>query len=1195
MTWAALVARGLRFHWRAHLGVLLGATLATAILAGALAVGDSVRYSLREMALARLGQVRLALHGQGRFFRAALAGELTAALKTPVAPALLLRGTAESDGAEARADRVQVIGADERFWGLSTPHPPAPSPQTSWRGGDPGSSFEAQALAPRGLPLSTKSVERGPGGEAVSSNAPEGIILNERLAARLAARVGGEVLLRVEKPSLLSRDAPLSTVEDANITLRLPVAAVATDTEFGRFSLEANQIPPLNAFVPLELLQRAIGLPGKANALLVGSSAGPTLTPAAANAALWRRWQLADAGLELRELPGRGLFELTTDQVFLDPAVAQAAMSALPSAQGILTYFVNELRAGSRATPYSTVAAVAAQRSIADSEADGRRQTADDGRRTTDDGLRGVQPSAVLRPPSSVLPTPHSDPLPPDLRDDEIVINQWLADDLAARPGDDLRLTYFVVGPMRHLEEQSRSFRIRSITPLRGAAVDPALMPDFPGVAESKNCRDWEPGIPIDLKRIRDKDEAYWHAYRGTPKAFVTLRAGQAMWNNRFGNLTAVRYAQAGATREQAEACIRQALNPASVGLFFLPVREQALAASSQAMDFGQLFLGFSLFLIIAALLLAALLFTLGMEQRAEEVGILLALGFPLRRARALFLLEGAVLAGIAALAGAAAGVLYTRLMVRGLSTVWRGAVAGSALRYHAEPATLAAGALAGFLAALASIWFVTRRQGRGPVRELLAGGPEDGGRRTEDGSCRTSVLRPSSSVLPWASVLGALALVAGALAAGRAQAAGYFFGAGALLLIGGLLACRRLLARLERNSERQRLTVASLGMRNTARRPGRSLSAIALLSCGSFLVAAVGASRPNPQAEANRRASGAGGFAFYGETTLPIHDDLNSAAGRDQFGLDEEAMRGVRIVPMRLREGDEASCLNLNRAQAPRILGVNPDALQGAFTFAGRVDRGDDRSPWSRLTLPEKDGALPAVGDENTVVWSLGKSVGDTVSMVDDQGRVVLLHIVGILAGSILQGSLLVSEANFVRRFPGQSGYQVFLVDAPPGRAAEAGRELSRALEDVGLELTPAAERLAAFATVENTYLSIFALLGGLGLLLGSLGLGVVVLRNVLERRGELALLRAVGFRAVALQRLVLGEHLLLLTLGLGVGLLAALVAVFPSLRSPGTQVPYASLALLLAAVWLSGFLWVWVATLLALRGPLLPALRSE
>jgi ABC-type antimicrobial peptide transport system permease subunit len=146
-----------------------------------------------------------------------------------------------------------------------------------------------------------------------------------------------------------------------------------------------------------------------------------------------------------------------------------------------------------------------------------------------------------------------------------------------------------------------------------------------------------------------------------------------------------------------------------------------------------------------------------------------------------------------------------------------------------------------------------------------------------------------------------------------------------------------------------------------------------------------------------------------------------------------------------------------------------------------------------------------------------------------------------------------------------------------------------------MGIELVSGRQRLAEFATVENTYLSIFAVLGGLGVLLGSLGLGVVVLRNVLERRGELALLRAVGFRRGALRQLLLGEHLLLLAMGLGVGVLAAIVAVFPAVSSPGAGVPYGLLAALVAALWLAGFAWVWGATTLALRGSLLPALRNE
>ena len=66
MTIWTLIFRSLRFHARAHLGALLGAAVGSAVLIGALVVGDSVRGSLRDMALARLGKVQLELAANDR-------------------------------------------------------------------------------------------------------------------------------------------------------------------------------------------------------------------------------------------------------------------------------------------------------------------------------------------------------------------------------------------------------------------------------------------------------------------------------------------------------------------------------------------------------------------------------------------------------------------------------------------------------------------------------------------------------------------------------------------------------------------------------------------------------------------------------------------------------------------------------------------------------------------------------------------------------------------------------------------------------------------------------------------------------------------------------------------------------------------------------------------------------------------------
>ena len=162
--------------------------------------------------------------------------------------------------------------------------------------------------------------------------------------------------------------------------------------------------------------------------------------------------------------------------------------------------------------------------------------------------------------------------LPEDLGDDEIILNQWAAADLDVKRGDSVQLKYYVLGLNRQLVEDSVSLTVHSVVLLAGKYLDPDLMPDFPGLSQEENCRDWHPGFPVNLDRIRPKDEDYWDQWKGTPKAFVTLAAGQKMWANRYGNLTAVRYPANEITKEQVETKILAAVEPASVGLYFEPV-----------------------------------------------------------------------------------------------------------------------------------------------------------------------------------------------------------------------------------------------------------------------------------------------------------------------------------------------------------------------------------------------------------------------------------------------------------------------------------------------------------------------------------------------------------------------------------------------------------------------------------------------
>jgi hypothetical protein len=379
------------------------------------------------------------------------------------------------------------------------------------------------------------------------------------------------------------------------------------------------------------------------------------------------------------------------------------------------------------------------------------------------------------------------------------------------------------------------------------------------------------------------------------------------------------------------------------------------------------------------------------------------------------------------------------------------------------------------------------------------------------------------------------------------------------------------------------------------------------LLACGIFLVIAVGANRQDPLANAHKRDSGTGGFTLFGQSSIGILHDLSSRAGRRSMSLDDRNLEDMQVVQLRVREGDDASCFNLNRAQSPQLLGVQPEKFQerGSFMFVSRASRPRiagkmpatraNKEGWNLLNRDLGQDIVPAVGDYATVIWALGKSVGDQLEYNDDKGNSFKLQIVGLLKNSILQGSLIMPQDEFARRFPTEEGYRMLLIDCPRQKIDEVTDKLSFGLKDFGLDLMPAAQRLAEFSTVENTYLSIFQLLGGLGLILGSVGLGLVVLRNVLDRRGELAMLRAVGFDKITLRKMIFHEHSGLMLGGLACGVIAALVAVGPALKSPGAQSASFSLVLTIVAIGISGLIWIWIAANFALGGEMLDALRSE
>ncbi|MCZ6506615.1 MAG: ABC transporter permease, partial [Acidobacteria bacterium] len=428
------------------------------------------------------------------------------------------------------------------------------------------------------------------------------------------------------------------------------------------------------------------------------------------------------------------------------------------------------------------------------------------------------------------------------------------------------------------------------------------------------------------------------------------------------------------------------------------------------------------------------------------------------------------------------------------------------------------------------------------------------------------------------------------ALTADAHTAAGLAFGVGATLLVGGVA----LFSHFSGHPTRRANGLgqggrAAMALRSSGRNQARSRLCVALMACASFVIVVVAANRVHGEIDVAERTSGAGGFTLVAETDVPLYGDL----GRESPAA-AAILGAAQVVPFRLLPGEDVSCLNLYQPERPRILGAPVEMVaRGGFSFQQTSMPRDN--PWQLLEEDLGAGVVPAIGDYNSVLWILHSGLGEDLVVENERGEPVRLRFVALLTKSLFQSEIVISEANFQRHFPSRTGYSYFLLDPEPTRAAEVAAGLESELVRLGFDAVATKDRLAAFQAVEDTYLSTFQTLGGLGLLLGTLGMGVILLRNVLERRSELAALRALGFRRRHLRGMVLMENAFLLLIGLAVGAAAGGAAAAPRLVAAGQDLPWLTLSLTLASVFAVGMLASTFASRAVTRLPLLASLQAR
>lgn len=1152
-------------YLRSNLTIALGVAAATAVLTGALIVGESMRGSLRDLTLDRLGQIDEIIVSDG-FFREALATELQSSpefqanYEKAVPGILFPNGTVEvttPDGKQ-RASNVNVFGVNDEFWKL------------------------------------------GDGLDDVGISARE-VVMNQALADQFSQVDGIKFTLRIPKPTQLPAESALGKTRDlVESLLNLEVKKVIPNQSLGRFSLQPSQAEPANIFVPLELLQgslRQTALKFKADPVQVnvifldGAGDAPPAESVTERLQVELDPQFDDLGFAAKEVVGsftrdgtqEKAFEylsIASDRLIVSDSAVESIRRVLPDAVPVFTYLANDIRRGNEATgiPYSMIAAV-------------------------DFSEKFSLKSSISGESIRVL------------KDDEIVLNEWTVNDLGVNVGDKIEIVFFepetthgvqvedkvefTLVDVAKLTKPVTPFLVRTRGKVRPAifdqsptlANDPDLTPEVPGVTDAESIQDWD--LPFDTRnRLRPEDDVYWNDFRTTPKGFITLAAGQRAWGSRFGQVTSFRINPKGQSEEEIRAKILKQfeLDQTDTGFHFIPLKRQGLAASGGSTPFDVLFLSLSMFVIEAALILVMLLFRLAVQERVDQLGLFSAVGFTSKRVVKIWLWEASLLSLVGAFVGILLGVGYAALMIWGLKTWWVGAISRPFLELHVGPLSLIGGLVAGVLASVLTIaWTIWQIQ-RLPARQLLSGD-------VESKSKNKSILRwPMFAAAGMVLIAIGLAVVATQLG-GEAQA-GSFVGAGFLILSALLIMVWSWLRRTVTTDHR--LSIGRMAMFSAQRNPLRSTLTIGLVAVASFLIVSISSFHLSPVEE------GTAGFDWVAESSQPIYEDLNSLSGQTvALGAENVLPKSAKVLSLRVKPGQDASCNNLYQSTQPKVLGVTEqmievfdDPTQTAFEFflSDAKTEEEKKNPWRvLLSRDEASDAIPVLIDKNTAWYSLKVFlVGQEFTVDYDSGESVKFRVAGFLSNTILQGSLLVSEENFQKVFPNIGGYRYFLIDDAGADSTKTVGVLEDRLGDSGFDARDANAMLASFLAVQNTYLSTFQTLGALGLLLGTFGLGAVQVRNVLERQSEFGLMRAVGWGLERLSRLVMLETIFLLLLGLAIGIFSALFATLPHYLIGAASLPVVQLVVMLGIILTVGLLTALITSRVIFKVPLLESLRN-
>lgn len=741
------------------------------------------------------------------------------------------------------------------------------------------------------------------------------------------------------------------------------------------------------------------------------------------------------------------------------------------------------------------------------------------------------------------------------LAPDAVVLNDEVAKDLGAKVGDQVELNMILSRPDGSTGTQSLSLKVARIDPIGAGLFVPEVTTEIAGMTTAQRLNDWHAPFPVDMSKISPADERYWDQHRATPKAIIADSVMQQLWSaSGFeGDRAVTSIVLDESASPDKVIALGVSADPQWQGV---DLRRQALTAGQGSSDFAGLFVAMSFFMVAGAILAAIGIARTALESRLTELGLAEALGLDRWQWHRWLMLEQMVVVVPAALLGIVLGVLYAVVMLglfgRLSKSVWEMPPILLDVRWPIIPAGLLIAVLV-----LVVSWWQVRRELRRPVRELLGSvqelpaysGPRHAGK--------------------WRGAVGLLtACAAVAMARGGVLNVGaaYF-----LASAGMLLASWGALARIASGRIPGKPRRISLIFHVALAQPRRMMLTFAIFAVATLVLSSVALYRTGAVgADITDKNGAGGGFAL--RLTMPGENriDLSSAQGLGRMGMAGPLPASVHLYPLAMSGGTEGGCLNLARPAEMQVLGVSQ-----AFAARGAFDVRTDRSggnPWS--LLDEAGPVVPVFGDEETMQWIEQRHLGDEFD-TPIGGRPTRVRLAGAVRGGMFSGQLLMSEANFRRLMPERSGYGMYLIECSPADLPAVRDYLKPLLQD-GALLESTDRIIARVASVQQLYMTMFLVLGSLGLLLGGAGVMSVVVRDATQRRSELALMQASGLSNGRIAGVFSLGHLLPVVAGLAAGCISActgyLATGLPMQLMMATVIPLALAILVGAVVYLLG-----------------------